>query len=186
MVDDKAQLHTLEGVAASVILLLAITYAFNAFVVTPTDDINPGAEVNQKAVNDLLEASEENDDLKKALLNWNETEVGFENSTDGTYYYEGKDPVGVNFGNNTKNLLTERGWSYNIEAEFGKQNGTGTLTVVNNGEPGDSAVRMSQNVVLEDDDEISTGQNLTESETYPIPKSDRAVYNRVEVRVTVW
>ena len=35
MFDDKAQLHTLEGVAASVILLIVIIYAIDATSMTP-------------------------------------------------------------------------------------------------------------------------------------------------------
>jgi len=45
MVDDRAQLHTLGGLAGAVVLVLAMTYAFNAFVVTPTSGVNPGADV---------------------------------------------------------------------------------------------------------------------------------------------
>ena len=45
MVDDRAQLHTLEGLAGAVVLVLAMTYAFNALVVTPTSGANPGADV---------------------------------------------------------------------------------------------------------------------------------------------
>ncbi|MFW5984459.1 MAG: DUF7288 family protein, partial [Halobacteria archaeon] len=89
---DRAQLHTLEGLAASVILLLAVTYALNAFVVTPTSGVNPGAEGNEQVAEDLLVATESNGDLEDALLHWNDTAAGFVNSSNGTYYYESDDP----------------------------------------------------------------------------------------------
>lgn len=193
MVDrsDKAQLHTLEGIAASVILLLAVTYAFNAFVVTPSSGINPGTDTNEQVAEDLLVAAESNGELKEAVLNWNESTDSFENSTSGTYYYEGDDPDAeyLAFGSYARDALTERGLSYNIELGYNDDNGTSTMTMVDKGEPDSSAVTASRTVTLNDRDEVMNGSgNVTLENTtrYPIRKQRDAIYNRVEVRITVW
>mgnify|MGYP000108347475 CR=1 FL=1 len=193
--DDGAQLHTLEGVAASVILVLAVTYAFNAFVVTPTGGVNPGADSNQQIADDLLTATASNGDLKDAMLHWNDTNEGarFINSSDGTYYYNSEDPDDgyLDFGNYSHDAFTEQGVAYNIELAFSKDNGneTGTLTMVEHGEPGASAVTASRTVTLDDRDNVTDASGrvtLENSTTYPIPKDGVAIYNRVEVRITVW
>jgi hypothetical protein len=201
---DTAQLYTLEGLAAAVVLLLAVTYALNAFVVSPTSDVNPGTETNQRVAEDLLavaanDTDANNSDLKELLLNWNATAggIGFENSTDGVYYYEGEDPDpdGLEFGEDLRNVLTKNGVSYNIDATFRKENRTGEITIVDKGEPTTSALSASRTVVLLDDDNVTKttspndNVNLSTTTTYPIPKDPSRstdVYNQVRVRITVW
>jgi len=192
---DTAQLYTLEGVAAAVVMLLAMTYALNAFVVTPTSDVNPGTNTNQLVAEDLLSVSEENEELKELLLNWNVSEGEFVNSTGGVYYYEGEDPdpAGLAFGKNARSVLTDDGLSYDIEASFRKPSGgTGSLTVVDNGEPGTSAVSATQTVILLDSDEVknATGTvKISKTDKYPIPNDpsrESDVYNQATVRITVW
>jgi hypothetical protein len=193
---DGAQLHVLEGVAASVILVLAVTYAFNAFVVPPTGGVNPGVDTNQRIAEDLLTATASNGNLTEAIHHWNDTSGQFVNSSDGTYYYESEDPDDghLNFGNYTNEAFSQQGLAYNIELAFSKDNGseTGTLTMVDHGEPGPSAVTASRTVTLDDEDNVtdvtspSGNVTLENSTKYPIPKDGEAIYNRVEVRVTVW
>ena len=140
--EESGQLYTLEGVAAAAVLLLGMTFALNSFVVSPTSDVNPGTDTNQRVAEDLLSlaaenTTETNNTLKETLLNWNVTAGGFENSTDGVYYYEGEDPdpAGLEFGEDLQNVLTEEGVSYDIDATFGTEDGTGEITIVDGGEP---------------------------------------------------
>jgi hypothetical protein len=142
---------------------------------------------------DLLAATESSGDLTEAIHHWNDASGKFVNSSDGTYYYESENPDDghLDFGNYTRDAFTKRGLAYNIELGFSKDNGseTGTLTMVDHGEPGPSAVTASRTVILDDEDNVtSTSGNVTleNSTTYPIPKDGEAIYNRVEVRVTVW
>ncbi len=202
--EESGQLYTLEGVAAAAVLLLGMTFALNSFVVSPTSDVNPGTDTNQRVGEDLLAVAAENNatgtnnsKLKEALLNWNVTAGGFENSTDGVYYYEGEDPdpAGLEFGEDLQNVLTEEGVSYDIDASFGTDDGnsTGEITIVDGGEPTTSALSASSTVVLLDDDNVTKATapdgkvNLVNTTRYPIP-DDRAtnVYNQVRVRLTVW
>jgi|GEM_PF-3731569 len=204
---EAGQLYTLEGLAAAAVLLLAMTYALNAFVVSPTSDVNPGTETNQRVAEDLLENAVNNNatgtnntKLKEMLLHWNATagSVGFKNSTDGVYYYEGQDPdpAGLDFGKDLQNVLTEEGVSYNVEGIFRKGNSsTGRVQIVDRGEPTTSALSASRTVVLLDSDNVtkttSPGNrvNLSTTDRYPIPKDPSRttdVYNQVQVRITVW
>lgn len=203
---EAGQLYTLEGLAAAAVLLLAMTFALNSFVVTPTTDVNPGTDTNQRVAEDLLVVAAENNatgtnntKLKEFLLNWNATagSVGFENSTAGVYYYEGEDPdpTGLEFGEDLRNVLTDEGVSYNIDATFGKENGTGEITIVDKGEPTTSALSASRTVILLDKDNVtkttSSGGtvNLINTTNYPIPEDPSRptnVYNQVRVRITVW
>lgn len=199
---EAGQLYTLEGVAAAAVLLLGMTFALNSFVVAPTSDVNPGTDTNQRIGEDLLTLAAENNatgtnnsKLKETLLNWNVTAGGFENSTGGVYYYEGEDPdpEGLEFGEDLQNVLTEEGISYNIDASFGKENGTGEMTIVDGGEPTTSALSTSSTVILLDDDNVTKTTspggkvNLINTTRYPIP-DDRSttVYNQVKVTITVW
>lgn len=204
--EESGQLYTLEGIAAAAVLLLAMTFALNSFVVTPTSDVNPGTDTNQRVAEDLLAVAAENNatgtknsKLKETLLNWNATagSVGFENSTDGVYYYEGEDPdpTGLEFGEDLRNVLTEKGTSYDIDASFANEDGTGQMKIVDGGEPTTSALSTSRTVVLFDDDNVTKSTstndkvNLINTTRYPIPKDpdiSTNVYNRVKIRITVW
>jgi len=189
--EESGQLYTLEGIAAAAVLLLAMTFALNSFVVSPTSDVNPGTDTNQRVAEDLLSVANNatgtnNSKLKKMVLNWNVTAGGFENSTEGVYYYEGED---------LQNVLTEEGVSYDIDATFGTEDGTGQITVVDGGEPTTSALSASRTVVLFDDDNVTDitspndKVNLVNTTRYPIPKDPSRttdVYNQVQVRITVW
>ena len=203
---DSAQLYTLEGLAAAVVLLLAMTYALNAFVVTPTTDVTPGTENNRQVAEDLLATAAENNAtgtnnsrLKQLLLNWNATEggVGFNNSTQGVYYYEGEDPdpEHLEFGKNLQTVLTENGISYNLEASFSRNGTTSTVPIVDNGEPTTSALSASRSVVLLESDEVTDANKpngtvqISNTSRYVIPKDPRRttnVYNQAVVRITVW
>ncbi len=188
---NEGQLHTLEGLAGSVVLLLAITYAFNAFIVTPASDVDPATEINKNVAEDMLEASAENGDLKQLVKHWNTSEGGFINSTTGVHYYEDgdPDPDNLSIGSASSQAFTERGYTYNLEVSFLSESGRGTLTVVENGDPGPSAVTATQTVVLDDDDNVSSAAGpvrMNETTSYPIPKHGDRVYNRAEVRLTVW
>lgn len=195
--EQNAQLYTLEGLAAAIVILFAITYAFNAVVVTPDSSLNPGAETNEKVAEDLLAVADEKEDgsqLAELLLNWDEDGMGFENSTEGVYYYEGEDPDPdhLGFGSDARSLLTEEGLSYNIDASFRKPDGeVGSLTVVDNGEPGSSAVSASRTVILlEEDGNVTdvSGEYRADAGSYPIPDDPErgSIYNQVTVRMTVW
>lgn len=184
----EGQLHTLEGLAGSIVLLLAITYALSAVVVTPTSDIKPGTDINQRVAQDVLESSSETGDLKQTLTHWNVSNRTFINSTDAVYYYENEDPD-TKLGNVTNETFTQQGLLYNIDVRFLTDTGTGSLTLVDKGEPGPSAVTATQTVVLADDDNVTSasGQVAVNNTTeYPIPKEGERVYNRAEVKITVW
>ncbi len=185
-VEDDAQLHTLEGLTASIILVLAVSFAFNSFVATPSPDLEPGTEADRQIASDLLAASEANGDLENAITHWNTTEHGFENAT-GSYYYEAShpDPEALEFGRNLQTLFGERGKSYNVELAFLRDGDTVTMTYVHQGEPGDSATRATQYVVVDEDTRLVDGEPVNATE-YPIPREFQGFHNQVEVRLTVW
>lgn len=199
---NGAQLHTLEGLAGAIVLLLAVGYAFNAFVLTAATDVDPGTEANEKLAEDLLSLQTQDDELmvKDLLLHWNASsgEARFVNSTTGTYYYEGEpaDAPYLEYGDAVDSVLSSKGLSYNIEASYNRDGGneTGSMTMVYNGEPGFSAVSATRTVVLSDDDNVTTASGETPllevdqdpDLVYPIPKDREATYNRVRVTMTVW
>lgn len=198
---SRAQIHTLEGLAGAVVLILAVTYAFNAFVVTPTSDVDPGTEMKEQMAEDILSVShgEEGLEVRNILLNWNASQAQFEGSSGGAYYYEKEppDPGNVTFSEEIENMMSNEGLSYNLDATFTAENGTetGSLTLVHNGDPGSSAVTASRTVYLFDDDNVTSADGRVTLEevnnesdlVYPIPsRDDLASYNRVSIRKTVW
>lgn len=191
MVSDRAQLHTLEGVTASIVIVLAIVYVFNAFAVVP----NASSTTSQAAENqmqgladDVLTQAASNGNLKEAMLNWSNRRF---NETESSYYYTGRNPPG-RFGNTLENVLWDEGYNYNIELVFSRPDGgEGTLTLVRNGEPNNNAVSASRQIVLNDDDRLhGDGPTLEDSNSYPIQDiaDDPTIrlYNVVRVRMTVW
>ncbi len=158
MFDEKAQLHTLEGVAASTILLLVIIYAIDATSMTPltssTSNVHVESELRalgQDILNTMDYAEPGyNSNLKNDIITWNGNEYIWSGSS---YLIKG----GTNSLNNNltailNTTLIKQGIAHNVELTY-IENSTllpNNRNMIYNGDPSTSAVIVSRKIVLQD------------------------------------
>jgi hypothetical protein len=185
---EGGQLHTLEGLAASIIVILGLVFASQAVAVTSTsattssEDIE--AQYNQLA-QDLLTQAKASGSLKRAILSWNSDERRFR-GTEDLYYYQGASPPG-DFGRTLDRVVVGNDLAYNLELVYKSGDSRLSVPFVENGEPSTNSVTASEVVVLDENDELFDGTELAGSTTYPMENMEnQAMYNAVRVRLTVW
>lgn len=193
MLDEKGQMHTLEGVAAATIMLLVIVYAIDATSMTPLTSSTANVHVEtelQVLGQDILGALDYtepgfNSKLKNDVLGWN----GKEYTWDGIKYMEkgnasySQNNLTNNLTNNLNYTLTTQGIAHSVELTFLKNNGTSLLTqkMIYNGNPSDNAVIISRKIVLHNSDNPNKNNILL---TDIDPSTD--LYNIVDVKLVLW
>ncbi len=192
MLDEKAQLHTLEGVAAATIMLLVIVYAIDSTSMAPvtssTADMRVETEL-QTLGQDILSALDYaepgyDSKLKNDIKVWNGSE----------YVWNGTKYINATYAqNNLTNNLTEilnatlvkQGIAHNVVISSLADNGTNVSTnyMIYNGDPSNNAVIVSRKIALHDGDidRINYPAN-------PIDEIDNStnLYNIVDVRLVLW
>lgn len=193
MFDDKAQMHTLEGVAAATIMLLVIVYAIDATSMTPLTSSTANVHVEtelQVLGQDILGALDYaepgyNSMIKNDVLTWN----GSEYTWNGTKYMEKVNATNPIHPNNLTNFtsvtLVPEGIAHNVALTFLSDNGTSYSTerIIYNGDPSENAVIVSRKIVLHDGD-----INKTIYPNNPINDIDTStnLYNIVDVKLILW
>ena len=185
---DEAQLHTLEGLAASVIVVLGLVFASQAVAVTSTSSTTSSVDVEaqyDQLAQDLLTQAKSSGTLRDAVINWNEDENRFR-GTESLYYYQGESPPG-RFGSTLDRVVMANNLAYNVELVYQSKGSTLSVPLVDNGEPSTNSVTASEVIVLNENDRLPDGTALTDSTSYPMTNMDNeAMYNIVNVRLTVW
>jgi hypothetical protein len=195
MFDDKAQMHTLEGVAAATIMLLVIVYAIDATSMTPLTSSTANVHVEtelQVLGQDILGALDYtepgyNSKLKNDVLTWN----GKEYVWNGTKYMENGNASYLqnNLTNNLTNILgatlITQGIAHNVELTFLADNGSTYVTrrMIYNGNPSENAVIVSRKIALHSGDINKT--NLPNNPINDIDPST-SLYNIVDVKIILW
>lgn len=197
--DDRGQAHTVEAFIAALLLVSGLLFAMQATAVTPlsASTSNQHIENQQRALtNGLLSTAAEDGSLSEAVLYWNTSGGGFENTASGTGYYT--DSTRHNeFLRSLNETLGERRIAYNVRVRYHNTTGTPsvkTLSMVEMGRPSDNAVTASRTVTLydettltgSDDDSLSTVEGDADRSFYAPDADGGLIYNRVEVRITTW
>ncbi|RKD97855.1 DUF7288 family protein [Halopiger aswanensis] len=208
---DRAQAYTLEGFIGAMIVLMAVLFALQSAVITPTTgglaDRTVQEQLQQETQDALVvAAANETRNLSYTLRYWEKDgdEIVF-NGTDqpgpnGQRVYSEEQFGNFTLGQLFDDRLTETGRSYNVELHY--ENGSGgeleTTHLVYQGSPPSNAQTASYIVTLYDDQPVTGTDeyaNLSDAEnesntTPPIPEhhnaGSSALYNVVEVRVIVW
>lgn len=190
----RAQAHTLEALAASILLLSGIVFALQATAVTPLtgSTSNQYIENQQRHVADgVLSVEADNGTLAEAVLYYNQSNATFHGTaSDG--YPSGGPPTA--FGRILNETFVEKGIAVNVDVYFIRQNGDRLppKPMVNMGRPSPNAAIASQTLTLYDDDRvvrangtrgdvIANGTHFTRDVA---PKND--LFNVVRVEVIVW
>ncbi|WP_232688388.1 DUF7288 family protein [Halobacterium zhouii] len=190
----RAQAHTLEGVAASLVVVLAVVFALQSTAVTPLTASTASQHIetqHERALNGLLETAREDGELTETLLYWNNSSATFQHADDEGYYVG--DPPNTTFGNTLEEAFDDSAVAYNVNIYYVGPNGNRqTRRVVYHGAPSSDAVAATRVVTLFDD-QTFTNQNgrtiAVENASYLEPQAPTVpgpVYSVVEVEVVVW
>lgn len=202
---DRGQAYTLEGFIGAMVVLMAVLFALQSVVITPTSgglaDRSVQSQVQQEA-QDALVVADHHDNLSALVRHW-DGEGGFAEATGSEAPngdYETFDQADLENASVLGEILNQRfadqGWNYNLEFHYtdGTELETENKTAVYQGSPPSDAVTASYTVTLYEDQYVEPEREhtLEESEaedeaTIPSAEGDDdPVYNVVEVRLVVW
>ncbi|MDP3103766.1 MAG: hypothetical protein Q8M95_04070 [Candidatus Methanoperedens sp.] len=194
MFDEKAQLYTLEAVAAVSIMLIVIIYAIDATSMTPltasTSSVHVEAELRAMGhdIFNILDYAEPNysSKLKMDIAAWDGKEYIWSGSN---YTIKGTTNVTGKLTNITELLnatLIKQGTAHNLDVVFLSRRPDNTtypvkITIIFNGDPSNNAVIVSRKIVLQDSD---LGSNYAG----PIEDIDTNsnFRNIVDIKLTLW
>jgi hypothetical protein len=187
----RAQVHTLEAVVAALLLLTSVVFALQITAVTPLSASTSSQHIeNQQlaSIEGVLASAVERDALEPAVLYWNESDEGFQNTTTRDYYTEGAPPN--EFGEILERQFGGRGLAYNVDVVY-DNNGTVTEErMVYFGAPTDNAVTSSRTIMIQRNGTLynHTGarSDTNLSASYLKDVGEGSVYTVVRVEVTVW
>lgn len=202
---ERAQLYTLEGVIAAMLLLLSLLFVLQALVVTP-QSVNGGSQEaisNQQALADTTLQSVNETTLRQAVTYWDSSD-GFHCTPSDVKYYSGyadtsscsppnPDALPPNRLGEILNESIGTGYSYNLFVSTqDSSNNVVRQRMVYQGQPGSGAVRASRSILVFDDDSLLAEDgsdsgtqvkgNLYGSDSYP----SSSMYNLLRVEVIVW
>ncbi|MFB6109066.1 MAG: hypothetical protein ABEJ82_09565 [Haloplanus sp.] len=196
MVTVRGQAHTLEAVAAGMVLLASVVFALQVTAVTPlsASTASQHIENQQQAAAGVLDAARDNGSLDGAIRYWDDSVGSFHGTAVGGSYTTETEIDNTAFGRMLLRTFEPRGVAFNVYFSF--ESSTGTLDrrqFIYRGEPSDHAVTATTTVTLADDDPLyapnGTPTNVTvnDSSTYFAPgRSPTGLYNVVRVEVVVW
>lgn len=207
--NTRGQAFTLEGFVSSIVVLTAVLFALQSFVLVPNTagklDDDTRAELRREADDMLVTSANAGErDLTYVVRYWDTSEQRFSGAVDRNVGY-GTNPLPRQlFDGALYESFDERGFTYNVIIRYrgdDATDGSGRLPLVYQGPPADDAVTASHTTTLYDNMTLTapgTGtRELREYDTdptnnaggfYPIPDADEGspLYNVVEVRVIVW
>ena len=197
---DRGQAHTVEAFIAALLLLTGLLFAMQATAVTPlsASTSNQHIENQQRAVaSDLLATAAEDGSLAEAVLYWNTTRGGFEDSPPPGYYTDFSSQN--EFLSTLNGTFADRRIAYNVEIRYHNTTGTPafntdtTQQMVEMGRASDNAVTASRTITLYDTSNLTATDDRSlaavedGSGSFYAPDADSSpVYNRLEVRITTW
>ena len=191
--DSRGQAHTIEAVAAGLLLLASVLFALQVTAVTPLTGSTSSQHIeNQQAemAEGILASEAENGSVVPTLLYWNGSGNRFWEA-DVRGYQTGGPPTA--FGETLNRSLRDRGIAFNVDLYYLRGNGQRERQpLVHFGKPSDHASTADRLVTLYDDDQLreengSAGTTVKGGDYFaPDIDPDGPVYNVIEVEVVVW
>ncbi|MFB6195630.1 MAG: hypothetical protein ABEI80_05625 [Haloplanus sp.] len=194
----RAQAHTLEAVAASMIILASVVFALQVTAVTPLSASTASQHIEnqqQASAAGVLDAARERGVLDNAVRYWDDTN-GTLHGTSGAAYTTDSEINRTAFGRMLLDTFETRSIAFNVHFAYTTDGGTLVRQrFIYRGQPTDNAVMASTLVPLYDDDPLyginatATTTTVNESSTYDSlipPDSTTGLYNVVRVEVVVW
>ncbi|MFC3479013.1 DUF7288 family protein [Halobacterium litoreum] len=186
----RAQAHTLEGVSAALVVILAVAFTLQATAVTPLTASTASQHIetqHERAASGLLATAREDGSLSATLRHWNASNATFRDAGQRGYYVGG--PPDTAFGDALAAAFGDRTIAYNVNAYYITADGERRQRrVVFQGEPSADAVAATRTVTLYDRQRVTgvpDGPTL-ENATYFGPDAPGPVYAVVDVEVVLW
>lgn len=190
--DDRGQALTLEAVTAAILMLLAVAFALQMTAVTPLSASTSSQHLEnqlQKSGDGMLAASQVDDSLDRAVLDWDQTEEAFEGADSQVGYYR-SGPPDNDFGDVLRETYGDRNIAFNVVVHYHTVDGTiESQQMVDQGDPSDHAVSASRTVALSEEDTLTDGTELQNADFYAPDvdiDGDRSLYNLLRVEVVAW
>lgn len=196
---SRAQAHTLEGVAAALLVVMSVVLALQMTAVTPltASTANQHIETQQRAAAHGVLATSADGEIRRAVRYWNSTNASFYGA--GTRgYYVGSGPTRLAFLDRLNETFDGSAVAYNVRVVYPQGSGLerSVKPVVYNGAPTENAVTAGRTVTLYDRDRLyrpngsggvePTNRTLADANYFASDASDTAVYSTVRVEVVVW
>lgn len=196
MDSNRAQAHTLEGIAAAILVLASVIFALQVTAVTPltASTASQHIENQQKgAATGLLVTADERGALREMVLYWNESGTTFHNISGNESFYTTRNPP-TEFGELLEETFAEQGIAYNVNLRFLTTDGDQReRSLVYLGKPSDHSVTVHASVPIYDDDHILDADRTENSTTVseatfyaPDVSPESHLYNVIEVEVILW
>ena len=188
--DKNAQLHTLEGLSAAILMLATLFFVTQGTTyITPQTEMSLDVQLMQFGHDALivLDSEDPEDDilLKKYVLGWNGTEASFINPVPNSIDVNSSQ-FGTNGDNDLNHSLHEllpNNVVYNVDFVFYNETTQelNTSHIIMNGAPMDNSVGVSQLVTLHYND-------LNDAPPYSVWNDIINTYELqvVEVRLILW
>ena len=190
----RAQAHTLEGIAAALLVVAGVSFALQATAVTPLSASTSNQHVENQlraSASSLLDTADESGSLVETITYWNNTTHSFHGAADSGYYVEHGPPTA--FGEGLNETFIDRRVAVNVEIAYLTETGAiRKQRLLYMGEASDNAVSTSKTVVLHNSTSIRGGyENVSAARAngdFYIPDAEPGseLYNVVDVEVTVW
>jgi hypothetical protein len=187
----RGQAHTLEGIAAALVIVLAVTFTLQATAVTPLTASTASQHIetqHERAASGLLDTARESGTVSATLRYWNDSGAEFHGVRSDNGYYVSTTP-NTTFGEGLVNTFGDRAIVYNVNTYYVDESGERRLRrLVYNGDPSADAVAVSRLVTLYDDQRLTSpgGTETLANSSYFTPNAPGPVYAVVEVEVVVW
>ncbi len=191
--DQLAQMHTLEAVMASTIMVMVIVFAVQATSLTPLTSSTANAHIEaqlQTIGQDMLSALDhsqydQRSNLKKDILNWNGDEYAWNSES-----YMSRANASISLNSSMEDMFTyiliPRGIAHNVQ--FSHMSDTGrfsSIFYIYNGDPSDNAVIVSRKVLLSNPDIGNTSTFQTNTGIIDIDDTTD-LYNIIDVKLILW
>jgi hypothetical protein len=190
--EDSAQLYTVEGIVASILMLMVIIFVVRGAPLTSNTASSSHKNVESQletigqdllTILDVTTEERPYSRLKQSIVEWDGTT--FSNAT--------RPPSLVYISNAFQEALGNAGIAYNLELRYftphdaincTSKEGVSTRAILWNGIPSDNAVIVSKELILHDNDNIKAGSIVCDMDTNA--SSNTKYYNNVNVRLTLW
>ncbi|RLM59782.1 hypothetical protein DVK02_03365 [Halobellus sp. Atlit-31R] len=191
---SRAQAHTLEALAAGMILVSSLVFALQVTAVTPLTGSTSSQHIEnqQTAVAEgVLASADEQGILHPTLLYWNESTGNWHGATTDGYVRSGPP---TELGSVLNETFLERGIAFDLTLYYIDDDGDRKpRPIVDLGQPSDHASSARRLVTLSDDDRLRERDGSVSAATlsdasYLVDDADptQQLYTVVEVELVVW
>lgn len=201
--NTRGQAFALEGIAAALVVILAVTFALSATAITPLTASTSNQQIeeqNRLVATDILNTAEQERAITQLALNHDgEAFVGLDDGDEG---YSGppinEDGDLTELGELLEETLDDELIAFNMYIQYQTEDGTESIKVVDQGVATDHSATAKQTLVLHEDMELpdshpsETLGDLDECDPqFYAPnvdcfEDDSPVYNIVTIELEVW